>query len=558
MEVQMNLTIKQQLGIKIRDAVKQAVVEGIFPDDLLIPEVQVESPKTSDFGDFATNIAFSLTKMLKKSPRDIAIIIAKYLEQEKIIKKIEVAGAGFINFWIAEARLYEILGEIEIKQERYGSSNAGQGKKTIVEFLSANPTGPLHVGHGRGAVIGDVIGNILEFCGYDVTREYYINDVGNQMVKLGASLRVRYLELLGESLPLPEEGYQGEYMIDIAKKLYELEKDSCRNKDVMYFKDFAMSEILEDIKQSLLSFGVNFNSWYAESTLYQEEMTKKVLDKLKDMGYTYDANGALWLKTTAFGDDKDRVLIRENQIPTYFTGDIAYHCSKYNRGYEILIDLWGADHHGYINRLKAACLALNYPEESLVILLYQLVSLSRGNQPVSMSTRQGEFVTLSEVIQEVGKDAARFFFCMRKSDAHLDFDLELSKRQSQENPVYYVQYAHARICSILRKAKESGLKIKSYEEIDLSVLNLSEELILLSKMSTLQDEVSGCARLFEPHRLTIYLMEIVSIFHSYYNHQRIISSESNLTDARLFLINGLRIVLRNTLSLLGISAPEEM
>ncbi|MEK7812651.1 MAG: arginine--tRNA ligase [Candidatus Desantisbacteria bacterium] len=554
----MNLTIKQQLEIKIRDAVKQAMVEGIFPEDLLIPEVQVESPKNPEFGDFATNISFPLTKILKKSPHDIAAILIKYLEGDKIIRKTEVAGAGFINFWIAPSRLHEILAEIEVKGERYGSSNIGQGKKTIVEFLSANPTGPLHVGHGRGAAIGDIIGNILDFCGYDVTKEYYINDVGNQMVKLGASLQVRYLELLGENLPLPDEGYQGEYMIDIAKKLYELEGNSCRYKDVLYFKNFAMSQILEDIKQSLLSFGVHFNSWFAESTLYQEDMIKKVLDKLKEMGYTYDANGALWLKTTAFGDDKDRVLIRENQIPTYFTGDIAYHCSKYVRGYELLIDLWGADHHGYINRLKAACLALNYPKESLVILLYQLVSLSRGNQPVSMSTRQGEFVTLTEVIQEVGKDAARFFFCMRKSDAHLDFDLELAKSQSQENPVYYVQYAHARICSILRKARESGLEIKSYEKINMSVLNLSEELMLLSKMSTLQDEVSGCARSFEPHRLTIYLMEIVAIFHNYYNHHRIISSESDITDARLFLVNGLRIVLKNTLSLLGISAPEVM
>jgi arginyl-tRNA synthetase len=554
----MNLTIKQQIKIKIRDAVGQAMVEGIFADDLLIPYVQVESPKNPEFGDFATNISFLLTKLLKKNPRDIAAILIKYLEKEKIIKKVEVAGCGFINFWIAPSRLHDILEEIELNQERYGSSNIGQGQKTIVEFLSANPTGPLHVGHGRGAAIGDIIGNILNFCGYDVTREYYINDVGNQMVKLGASLQVRYLELLGESHTLPEEGYRGEYMIDIAKKLYVLEGESCRDKDVMYFKNFAMTEILEDIKQSLLAFGVHFDSWLAESTLYKEDMIKKVLDKLKNMGYTYNANGALWLKTTAFGDDKDRVLIRENQIPTYFLGDIAYHCSKYIRGYELLIDLWGADHHGYINRLKAACLALNYPEESLIILLYQLVSLSRGNQPVSMSTRQGEFVPLTEVIQEVGRDAARFFFCMRKSDAHLDFDLELAKSQSQENPVYYVQYAHARICSILRKAREAGLQIKSYKKINMSVLNLSEELTLLSKMSTLQDEVSDCARSFEPHRLTIYLIEMVSIFHNYYNHHRIISSESDITDARLFLVNGLRIVLKNTLSLLGISAPEEM
>jgi len=554
----MNLTIKQQLVIKIRDAVKQAIFEGILPNGLTIPEAQIESSKNSEFGDFATNIAFPLTKIFKMPSQDIATILARYLEQEEIIKKVEVAGAGFINFWIAPTRLYEVLKEIETKQEGYGSSNIGQGKKTVVEFLSANPTGPLHVGHGRGAIIGDIIGNILEFCGYSVTREYYINDVGNQMVKLGESLRVRYLELLGENLSLPDNGYQGEYMIDIAKKLYELEGDSCQDKDVLYFKDFAMKKILENIKQSLLSFGVHFNNWFAESTLYNEGMPKKVLDKLKEMGYTYDANGALWLKTTVFGDDKDRVLIRENQIPTYFLGDIAYHCSKYERGYELLVDLWGADHHGYIDRLTAACLALNYPEESLVILLYQLVSLSRGNQPVSMSTRQGEFVTLDEVVQEVGKDATRFFFCMRKSDAHLDFDLELAKRQSQENPVYYVQYAHARICSILRKAKEAGLKIKSYDEIDMSVLNLSEELVLLSKMSILQDEVIGCERAFEPHRLTNYLMDMVSTFHNYYNHHRIISSESALTDARLFLINGLRVVLKNTLSLLGISAPEEM
>lgn len=552
------MTIKQQLELKIRDAIKQAIAEGIFPEGLAIPEVQIESPKNPEFGDLATNISFPLTKVFKMPPQDIARILVRYLEQEKIIKKIEVAGAGFINFWIAPTRLHEILKEIETKQEGYGSSNIGQGKKTVVEFLSANPTGPLHVGHGRGAVIGDIIGNILEFCGYAVTKEYYINDVGNQMVKLGESLRIRYLELLGKNLSLPENGYQGEYMIDIARKLYELEGNSCQDKDVLYFKNFAMNEILENIKQSLLSFGVHFNNWFAESTLYNEGMPEKVLDKLKEMGYTYEDNEALWLKTTAFGDDKDRVLIRENQVPTYFMGDIAYHCSKYNRGYELLVDLWGADHHGYIDRLKAACLALNYPKESLVILLYQLVSLSRGNQPVSMSTRQGEFVTLDEVVQEVGKDATRFFFCMRKSDAHLDFDLELAKQQSQENPVYYVQYAHARICSVLRKAKESGLKIKSYNEIDMVVLNLSEELALLSKMSTLQDEISGCVRSFEPHRLTIYLMDIVSTFHNYYTHHRIISLESSLTDARLFLINGLRIVIKNTLSLLGISAPEEM
>jgi arginyl-tRNA synthetase len=375
---------------------------------------------------------------------------------------------------------------------------------------------------------------------------------------LGKSLRARYLTILGEQVELPEDGYQGKYIIDIAKKLVELHRDTWRDKYIDAFSRFAMEEILSNIRETLQSFGVVFNNWFFESSLYKEEKIKKVIDKLEKIGYIYNFEGALWLKTTAFGDDKDRVLIRENQLPTYFAGDIAYHNDKYNRGYELLINLWGADHHGYVERLKAACSALGYTEDSLKVILYQLVSLSRGNQPVSMSTRQGEFVTLSEVIKEVGSDAARFFFCMRKSDAHLDFDLELAKKKSQENPVYYVQYAHARICSILRKAKETGLTLKSYDNVDVSLLDLPEELMLLAKMSILQDEIIGCAKFFEPHRLTVYLMDLAAIFHNYYNHHRIISSSSRLTDARLFLVNSLRIVIKNTLSLLGITAPEEM
>jgi arginyl-tRNA synthetase len=499
----------------------------------------------------------------KAPPRKIAETVVQHIEDnERMLEKVEIAGPGFMNFFIKEGMWASLLEDIYTRGSQYGRSDYGSGKKVHLEFVSANPTGPLHIGHARGAVVGDVIANILEAAGFSVFREYYINDAGNQMNNLGKSVLFRYKELLGEDIEFPEGCYQGDYIKDLAREVVEKEGDIYRTKSqdevIRIFTDYAAYAILDEIKEDLKAFGVVFDNYFSERTLYEDNRVAQLLAELEEKKIIYRDDGTVWFKTTDFGDEKDRVVVRKNGEPTYFAADIAYHHDKYSRGFDTIIDVWGADHHGYIPRMSACIESIGHPKDSLKIVLIQLVSLLRDGAPVAMSTRAGEFVTLKEVVDEVGKDAARYNFLMRRSDTHLDFDLELAKKQSNENPVYYVQYAHARICSILRNADERGMKIPGYDEIDSHRLILPEEINLIKAITRFPEVVEGAALSLEPHRLTFYLNELAGLFHSYYNKHKVLSDDEGLSRARVFLIQSILTVLRNALTLLGVSAPERM
>lgn len=548
----------------LNDAVNGCIEKRII-DAETISAIEVEIPKDTTHGDYASNVAMVLASRVGKKlpPRKIAEVLIEHIDdRDNILEKVEIAGPGFINFFIRENVWATLLKEIEEREDDYGTSDLGNGKKILVEFVSANPTGPLHIGHGRGAVVGDVLANILSASGYSVFREYYINDQGNQMNNLGISVLARYLELLGETVEFPEAGYRGDYIRDIAGKMMERDGDIHGKRDreaaIQDFTEYAAGAILDEIKEDLRAFGVVFESYFSEKDLYKDGGVTGLLAELEAKGFIYHDGETLWFKTTDFGDEKDRVVIRKNGEPTYFAADIAYHRNKYERGFDSLIDIWGADHHGYIPRMLASIQALGYEKDSLKIILVQLVSLLREGKPVAMSTRAGEFVTLREVVDEVGRDAARYNFLMRRSDSHLDFDLELAKKQSNENPVYYVQYAHARICSILRFGEERGYTIPAYGEADFSLLNLPEEIQLVKVITRFPELIEGAALSLEPHRLTFYLNDLASIFHSYYNKYKVISDDEKLSLARLFLVKAIRTVVSNALRLLGVTAPEKM
>jgi arginyl-tRNA synthetase len=525
--------------------------------------VDLENTKDPQFGDYASNIAMVLASVVRDKPRKIAQVLVDHLsDPERILEKVEIAGPGFMNFFVRDQVWAALLKEISMSGQQYGRSDLGVGRRVQVEFVSANPTGPLHIGHARGAVIGDVIANILTAAGFSVSKEYYINDVGKQMNTLGKSVHLRYRELCGMAAAFPEDHYRGEYIYDLAREILEkhgrVYLDKTDPETIGFFTRYAADSILEGIKEDLASFGVSFDLYFSERELYRDNGVFGLLDQLKTKGYVYQEEETTWFKTTAFGDEKDRVVVRETGEPTYFAADIAYHKNKLDRGFDMLVDIWGADHHGYIPRVKAAIQAMEKDPEALKIILVQLVSLLRGGKPVAMSTRAGEFVTLREVIDEVGKDAARYNFLMRRSDSHLDFDLELAKKQSNENPVYYVQYAHARIRSIIRTAAERGFQIPAYGAVDLRLLTVPEEIALIKTIIRYPEVVDQSARVLEPHRFTFYLNDLASIFHSYYNKNRVISEDAELSKARLFLVECIGIVLRNALSILGVKTPEKM
>jgi arginyl-tRNA synthetase len=556
--------MKSKLQILLGSAVKVCINKGLIEADA-VPVIEIDIPKDASHGDYASNVAMVLASRVKGSlpPRRIAAVIAEHIqESDDVLERIEIAGPGFMNFFIKEHMWATLLEDVDKLGDRYGASDYGGGKNVHSEFVSANPTGPLHIGHARGAVVGDVVTNILEASGFLVFREYYINDAGNQMNNLGKSVLFRYRELLGEGIEFPDGCYQGDYIRDIAQEIIDKEGDiyCARNQEeaVRIFTDYAASAILNEIKEDLKAFGVVFDNYFSESNLYKDDRVAQLLAELEKKQFIYSDGETLWFKTTDFGDEKDRVVIRKNGEPTYFAADIAYHQNKYDRGFETIIDVWGADHHGYIPRMVACIEALGHQKDSLKIILVQLVNLLRDGKPVAMSTRAGEFVTLKEVVDEVGRDAARYNFLMRRSDSHLDFDLELAKKQSSENPVYYVQYAHARICSILRNADEQGYEIPGYDAVDLRFLKLPEELKLIKAISRLPEVIEGAALALEPHRLTFYLNDLAALFHSYYNKHKVLSDEEGLSRARLFLIKSILIVLRNVLRLLGVSAPEKM
>ncbi|MGF7183969.1 arginyl-tRNA synthetase [Desulfitispora alkaliphila] len=528
-----------------------------------MPHFILEVPREKEHGDFATNIAMLLVKQAKKSPREIAQDIIDNLDTENTyINKMEVAGPGFINFRLDNRWLEQVLPVVEQMDEKYGSSELGAGEKVQVEFVSANPTGLLHMGNARGAALGDSISRILGAAGYQVSKEYYINDAGNQIHNFAKSLEARYLQQLGQEATVPEDGYHGEDIAVTMKNLIDQVGDKYVDaeeglRQEMLVK-FALEEKLGLIKEALLGFGVEYDVWFSEQSLHDSGKVIQVIEELREKDYIYEKEGALWFKASAFGEEKDEVVVRSNGTPTYFAADIAYHKDKFDRGFDRVINIWGADHHGHVSRMKGAVEASGYNPDNLQVILMQLVRLFKGGEIVRMSKRTGQYVTLNELVEEVGRDAARYFFNMRSADSHLDFDLDLAKSQSSDNPVYYVQYAHARICSILRQSQDSVENLLPATKCQLGLLTEEAELELLQTLANFPEEVAGAAESLEPHRLTRYAHELASAFHSFYNSCRVLSEEKDLTMARLALVNGTRITLRNVLDLLGVSAPERM
>lgn len=549
---------------------KQAVTEALQAcyatktlKSEMFPDFAVEVPNHTEHGDFAVNLAMMLAKAERMAPRKIAEILVEQLSYAPAMwSRVEIAGPGFINFFLTSSSWFTTLNAVYAQGQRYGTCSIGVGKKVQVEFVSANPTGPLHIGHGRGAATGDAVASVLQEAGYAVQREYYINDAGNQMDTLGRSVYLRYLELQGREVEFPSDCYQGDYIAAIAREIMEEKGEVLLQQDeqeaVRYCARSGAEKIRAGIDQDLNSFGICFDNWYSEQSLYDRDLVRSGIKILSDRGHTYTEGGALWLRTTEFGDDKDRVLVRANGATTYFASDIAYHQEKFARGFDTVIDVWGADHHGYVPRMKAMLAALGEEPERLHIILVQLVNLLRGTEPVAMSTRGGTFVTLREVLDEVGKDACRFFFLTRRSDSQLDFDLELAKQQNNENPVFYVQYAHARVCSIKRKAVAEGIPLPCGQAVDLSLLTLAEELTLAKMLYHYPQIIEAAALHYEPHRITFYLQELAAKFHSYYNQHRVIVESAAVTQARLYLVDAVKIVLANALRVLGVSAPEQM
>lgn len=523
----------------------------------------VEIPRDKSFGDIATNIALLLAKQVGKSPRDFAHSIADALKTQSVaVESVSVDGPGFINITLTPAFWYETIRMVEKEGASFGSSNVGGNKKIQVEYVSANPTGPLHIGHGRGAAIGDTLARILSFAGYGVATEYYINDAGRQMRLLGLSVWLRVQELAKKEVIWPDDWYKGDYIIDIAKELMaktpDLE-DMPEEQGVDVCFEYAMQVILDGIKEDLRIFRVGHDVWYSERSLVAKGAIEKTFERLKEAGYSYEKDGALWFRTTDFGDDKDRVLRKSDGSLTYFASDIAYHDDKYNRGFEQVVDIWGADHHGYIPRMRAAISAIGKAREQFDVILVQLVNLLRNGEQIAMSTRAGEFETLADVMAEVGVDASRFMFLSRKSDSHLDFDLELVKQRSMDNPVYYVQYAHARISAVLRKAGERGLALPETGGANYNLLQEAAELSLLQTMDKFEDVAQSAAVNLAPHHISHYLMELAGELHSYYAaHQVLGSGDDALALARLALLRVVGRVVANGLELLGVSAPESM
>ena len=546
--------------IIIPDALEKALPAGALPLSPF-PEIVVEKPKDEKMGDFSTNIAMTLARSERKKPKMIAESVVRYLKNGDL-SQVEIAGPGFINLKMSNEFFLQRLRSAVKQGDNFGQTDVGQGTKIMIEFVSANPTGPLHVGHGRGAAVGDVLGRVLKKAGYDLSTEYYINDVGNQMNFLGRSTWLRYRELLGEVIKFPADHYRGEYIKYIANEIVEQKGDEFLNlpeeECIPFFRKYATDNILKGIQKDLAEFRVTFDNWFSEQSLFDDNSVEKAIAWLKGKGHIYEKDGAVWLKSSAFNDDKDRVLVKKTGEKTYFCSDIAYHQNKINRGFKKIINLMGADHHGYVPRMEAVLQAMGYDNKTFKILLIQFVSLLRAGEKVSMSTRAGEFETLRDVVSEVGVDVARYYFLMRSSDTHLDFDLELAKKETSENPVFYIQYAHARICSIFRTAEEKGVAWDRSNEVDLSLLVEEEEFGIIRAVLAFPEIVEKSARALEVHRISHYLLDMVSRFHGYYSRHRVISDDKALTLARLFLLDAIRITIRNGFELMGISAPEKM
>jgi len=586
--------MKHQIQFLVQAAVEQLQRTHALPAELAVTP-QVERTRDKQHGDFACNIALVLAKEARRKPRELAEQLVAALPASSAVTKVDIAGPGFINFHLSPAAYHQVVSTIRREGERYGRLNLGAGKSVQVEFVSANPTGPLHVGHGRGAAYGAAVADLLEAAGYNVHREYYINDAGRQMDILAASVWLRYLQQRGETITFPSNAYKGDYILPIADSLYQIHGDALRQPGAVVMADLPLDKpaggdeeahidaivarakqllgpqlyralfdlglnmILEDIRQDLEEFGVTYQRWYSERTLDESGAVDRLIERLKGSGHVYEKDGALWFRSTDYGDEKDRVVVRENGQKTYFASDIAYHADKVERGFDQVIDVWGADHHGYVPRVKAALSAIGDNPDRLHVLLVQFAVLYRGGEQVKMSTRSGEFVTLRELRKEVGNDAARFFYVMRKSEQHLDFDLDLAKSQSNDNPVYYIQYAHARVCSVFRQLAEKGLRWdEASGDANLHLLHESHEQDLMAMLSRYPEVIEAAAKVYEPHQIAHYLRDLANAFHTYYNAHTFLVETEGLRNARLNLIAAARQVLRNGLHLLGVSAPESM
>lgn len=548
----------------IFDSLKNAIeVYKPFPKEI---EPVLEPAKVATYGDLSTNIAMRLAAATGKNPRVLAKeIIEKLKLIPSVCEKIEIAGPGFINFYLSSKSISTLLKDILQNPQGYGKCELGKGKSVLIEFVSANPTGPLTIAHARQAAVGDILANVMEKAGYKVEREYYLNDRGRQMRLLAESMRARYLELLGDKAELPEDGYKGAYMIDIARHLLRESGEKYHNvpKDeaLPFFHKYTETKILDMIRKDLMDFGVKFTSWVSETELVKSGVVDKTMKILEEKGYVFKQEGAVWFKSTQFGDDKDRVLIKSTGEMTYLVPDMAYHDGKYKRGFSVLVDLWGPDHHGYIPRLKAAMQALGHPAESLNVLIVQLTTLYKNGQQLSMSTRAGEFVSLRDLLDDVGKDAARYYLAMRRPESHLDFDLDIAKRETPDNPVYYIQYANARISSIFGKYEQAmnrPVKAIDFNNVDISILKEAEEMALIKFLSQYPVIIEDCARVLSPHLLTDYLESLVSKFHTYYEKHKVVGSDEQLTNARIILIRAVQVVLQNALLVLGVSVPDRM
>ena len=558
--------MKAELNDILRKTIEKCFAQGTLSQGPL-PEYVIEVPNNPEHGHYATNVPLTLAATQKRSPRDIAkIIVDQWSDNQSLIERAEVAGPGFINFTIASRAWYDVLSNILVLENDYGRSQLGQGERVLVEFVSANPTGPLHLGHGRGAALGDSLCRVLAFAGYEVVREFYVNDAGRQVRSLGESIYSRWRQLTEPEYPFPPDGYHGEYVGALAEEI-AAETDLATltmEEAVAHCALHGKEKMLAEIRRDLDRFRISFDVWYSETDLHTSGLLERDLNRVKDAGHMYEKDGALWISTSRFGDDKDRVIRKNDGHYTYFASDISYHLEKWKRGFASAVNIWGADHHGYVQRVKAALRADGVGKEWLSVLLIQLVKLYEAGQEIKMSKRAGQYVTLSELVDEVGVDAARFVFLTKNHDSPIDFDIDLAKRHDSDNPVYYVQYAHARICSLFRKAAALGHALPAQSDRVVTRLVLEEELALIRMIAEFPDLVQEAARMLEPHRVTYYLTELAASFHKYFNlgtkvpQNRIVTDDKALTEARLCLVAAIRIVLRNGLDLLGVSAPQRM
>ena len=552
------MNIIDQVKETLIEEIKGSILKAQLVDE--VPEIKIETPKDSTNGDYSTNIAMVLTKIARKNPREIATQIVENLDTTKAnVKKVDIAGPGFINFYLDQQYLTTVIETALNKGETFGQADESKNESIIVEYVSANPTGDLHIGHARNAAVGDTLSNILSAAGYDVTREYYINDAGKQIENLAQSIEARYDQAMGVDTELPEDGYYGKDIISIGKDLAEKHpeiKDQPEEERIKTFRKLGLDYEMAKLKNDLNDFNIHFDSWFSETSLYEANEITAVLDKMTELGYTFEKDGATWLRTTEFGDDKDRVLVKQDGTYTYFLPDIAYHYDKVERKFDKLINLFGADHHGYINRLKASLETFGVDSNRLEIQIMQMVRLLQDGVEVKMSKRTGNAITLRDIMDEVGVDAARYFLTMRSPDTHFDFDMELAKKESQDNPVYYAQYAHARISSIIRQAEEKGIKLD--KDVDLSLITHDKAFELLKKIAEFEPTIVSAAEARSPHRMTNYIQDLAAQFHKFYNAEKVLTDDIEKTKAHLALIEAARITLRNALKLIGVSAPESM